>query len=278
MSKMKIRTRVMTTAAALTLVPALALAQGTSTQGSQSGSSSSGSTVSPSAEPSQQGRSGSSQSGSSTHSGSGGTHSESSATQSGSTGTQSGSTPMGASQGQSAQSASQSAQGAQSQAAIDPAQVQRVFGMDVSLIDLSSLDNQQVRQLQQALLERGHYRGQVDGIIGPQTRAALTALLAQQYSLNQRLVNQGQITQQLASSIGIDAQGRTPVSGVDSPSQMQQQPGMSPSRSTSPSTRSPSGQQGSSPSPSTGTSPSDDPSSGDVDMGDETSPSPGAPR
>jgi Putative peptidoglycan binding domain len=99
--------------------------------------------------------------------------------------------------------------------AIDPAQVQRVFGMDVSLIDLKTLNKDQVKQLQQRLQERGFYRGKVDGAMGPQTRNALTGLLAQQYALNQRLANQGQITEQFASSIGMDTHGRAPVTGVD---------------------------------------------------------------
>lgn len=99
--------------------------------------------------------------------------------------------------------------------AIDPAQVQKVFGMDVSLIDLKTLNKDQVKQLQQRLQERGFYRGKVDGAMGPQTRNALTGLMAQQFALNQRLANQGQITEQFAASIGMDTHGRTPVTGVD---------------------------------------------------------------
>lgn len=98
---------------------------------------------------------------------------------------------------------------------IDPSQVQKVFGMDVALIDLKTLGKDQVKQLQQRLQERGFYRGKVDGAMGPQTKNALTGLLAQQFALNQRLVNQGQITEQFASSIGMNTSGRTPVTGVD---------------------------------------------------------------
>jgi hypothetical protein len=101
------------------------------------------------------------------------------------------------------------------QASIDPAQVQKVFGMDVALIDLKALNKDQIKQLQQRLQERGLYRGKIDGAMGPQTRNALSGLMAQQYSLNQRLMNQGQITEQFASSIGVDTHGRAPVTGVD---------------------------------------------------------------
>jgi hypothetical protein len=108
--------------------------------------------------------------------------------------------------------------------AIDPAQVQKVFGMDVALIDLKTLNKDQVKQLQQRLHERGFYRGKVDGAMGPQTRNALTGLMAQQYSLNQRLVNQGQITEQFATSIGMDTRGRAPMTGVDLNDQAGQHP------------------------------------------------------
>ena len=102
------------------------------------------------------------------------------------------------------------------EASIDPAQVQKVFGSDVALIDLKSLDSAQITQLQQHLSERGFYRGKVDGLMGPQTKGALSKLMAQQFALNQRLVNGGQITEQFASSIGVDTAGRVPVTGVDS--------------------------------------------------------------
>lgn len=103
-----------------------------------------------------------------------------------------------------------------SEPAIDPGQVQKVFGMDVSLIDLKSLNSDQIKQLQQSLSERGFYRGKVDGLMGPQTKNALSGLMAQQFALNQRLVSQGRITEQFAASIGMDTMGRAPVSGVDS--------------------------------------------------------------
>jgi hypothetical protein len=114
-----------------------------------------------------------------------------------------------------ADEARQNRSGNPDQGSIDPAQVQKVFGMDVALIDLKALNKDQIKQLQQRLQERGLYHGKIDGAMGPQTRNALSGLMAQQYSLNQRLMNQGQITEQFASSIGVDTHGRAPVTGVD---------------------------------------------------------------
>ena len=99
---------------------------------------------------------------------------------------------------------------------INSADVQKVFGMDATLIDLKSLSKEQVKHLQQTLLERGHYRGPVDGVVGPKTRSGLTSMLAEQYAMNQRLIIQGQITKQLATTLGLDGDVRTPVSGVES--------------------------------------------------------------
>lgn len=139
---------------------------------------------------------------------------------------------------------------------IDPSQIQKVFGTDATLIDIKSLNSEDVRQLQQTLQQRGHYRGELDGVVGPQTRAALRAVLAEQFALNQRLINQGQLTEQLASSIGIDAQGVSPVRGIDmgsmgTPGQSGQRPsgsmGSSPSPSGSAPPTTPSDPQGSSP-------------------------------
>jgi hypothetical protein len=121
---------------------------------------------------------------------------------------------------------------------IDPAQVQKVFGMDVALIDLKALNKDQIKQLQQRLQERGLYRGKIDGAMGPQTRNALSGLMAQQYSLNQRLMNQGQITEQFASSIGVDTHGRAPVTGVDLNSDLNKQATPAP-RTTPPASNAP---------------------------------------
>jgi len=144
-----------------------------------------------------------------------------------------------------ADEARQNRSGNPDQASIDPAQVQKVFGMDVALIDLKALNRDQIKQLQQRLQERGLYRGKIDGAMGPQTRNALSGLMAQQYSLNQRLMNQGQITEQFASSIGVDTHGRAPVTGVDLNSDLNNQATQPGPRTAPPATIPPSNSPGS---------------------------------
>jgi peptidoglycan hydrolase-like protein with peptidoglycan-binding domain len=114
--------------------------------------------------------------------------------------------------------------GGSAQGMIDPTQIQKVFGTDATLVDLKSLGTDETRRLQQSLKDRGLYQGTVDGVFGPQTRAALSALISQQYALNQRLINQGQITGPVATSIGLDTQGVAPVSGTDLSAPRQQPP------------------------------------------------------
>jgi peptidoglycan hydrolase-like protein with peptidoglycan-binding domain len=96
---------------------------------------------------------------------------------------------------------------------IDPAQVQRVFGRDATSIGLQSLDEQQIRDVQQRLQEMGHYQGQVDGIVGPKTRAALSAVVRAQFLLSQRLVAQDELPPFLLSSLGMSETDRVPTSG-----------------------------------------------------------------
>jgi hypothetical protein len=121
--------------------------------------------------------------------------------------------------------------GSSARQSIDPAEVQRVFGSDVTIVDLQSLGPDQIRSVQQSLKDRGHYNGPIDGVYGPQTRAGLTAVLAQQYSMNQRLIKQGQVTGPLATSLGIQQSDISTVGGTDTRSG-QQSPGMNGSQST----------------------------------------------
>lgn len=92
----------------------------------------------------------------------------------------------------------------QASTGIDAREVQRVFGQDTDVIDLTTLDAAQVTRLQTRLHELGHYLGVVDGIAGPQTRAALQAVIADQFALSKRLLQQGRMTTELAGQVGID--------------------------------------------------------------------------
>jgi hypothetical protein len=89
---------------------------------------------------------------------------------------------------------------------IDPSEVQRVFGSDTRLIPLASLDATRVTTLQMRLRELGHYQGPVDGVLGPKTKAALQAHARSQFALKQRLLQQDQLTSDLADQLGVAAQ------------------------------------------------------------------------
>lgn len=97
--------------------------------------------------------------------------------------------------------------------AVDPSEVQRVMGSDVSVIELASLDPDRVTRLQTRLAELGHYQGPIDGVVGPQTRAALAAYARAQFTLKQRLIQRDQLTSDLARQLGVDA--RPPAEGSE---------------------------------------------------------------
>ncbi len=207
MTKYHIRPRIVTTVAAFALAPALAFARAGS--GSPSGSPGSH----------EHGAQGSQQQ------------------QQGNPQQQQGSQQQGSQRAPSAAGDTSGMAGAtdKTRAAIDPSVVQRVFGMDAALVDMGSLNTEDVKRLQQSLKDRGHYPGQVDGVVGPQTRAGLNAVVAQQFALTRRLINQGQITGQLAESMGLEAHDITPVTGIDttSPSSPRQPAAPSPGQTPS---------------------------------------------
>jgi hypothetical protein len=92
---------------------------------------------------------------------------------------------------------------------IDAGEVQRVFGRDTPIVRLDGLDPRQVTYLQLRLSEMGHYRGKVDGIAGPQTTAAVRSVIANQFAWSQRLLRQGQLTDDLALQLGLSSPNLT---------------------------------------------------------------------
>jgi hypothetical protein len=88
---------------------------------------------------------------------------------------------------------------------IDPSEVQRVMGRDAGVIALASLEPARVTRMQERLRELGFYQGTVDGRVGPKTRAALAAYARAQFTLKQRLLQQNQLTTDLARQLGVEA-------------------------------------------------------------------------
>jgi peptidoglycan hydrolase-like protein with peptidoglycan-binding domain len=64
----------------------------------------------------------------------------------------------------------------------------------------SSMDSQTVRQVQQALADKGHNPGPIDGMMGPRTRAAL-----QSYQRQNNLSGAKGLDQQTLDSLGVQA-------------------------------------------------------------------------
>lgn len=169
--------------------------------------------------------------------------------------------PSQAARPHAAAPASPSRQVASSPSSIDPSEVQRVFGSDAEVIALASLDAATLTRLQVRLHELGHYKGAIDGAMGPQTRAALEAHTRAQFALKQRLLREGQLTSDVAEQLGVQqgaSSGSPPLPSNDTGPSMRGDPLLPPGVAPPPPpsmapSPTPSGARGTSP---TGTSPS----------------------
>ena len=72
----------------------------------------------------------------------------------------------------------------------------------------STMDQQTVRQVQQALSEKGYNPGPIDGMMGPRTRAAL-----QQYQRQNNLAGASGLDRQTLDSLGVHASSSMGASG-----------------------------------------------------------------
>jgi peptidoglycan hydrolase-like protein with peptidoglycan-binding domain len=81
---------------------------------------------------------------------------------------------------------------------------------DTSSVELSSLSENDAKKIQQRLQELGFYRGEIDGVLGQQTRAALRQYFQQQA----QLVAQGKLGESAADALGISIE-RQPTSGTE---------------------------------------------------------------
>jgi membrane-bound lytic murein transglycosylase B len=80
-------------------------------------------------------------------------------------------------------------------------------------IQLSSLNAEQTKEMQQRLQLLGFYTGQVDGVVGAGTRAALQRFFQNQAELAAR----GVISNAAISLFGTEASDVQPVTGSDAP-------------------------------------------------------------
>lgn len=71
-------------------------------------------------------------------------------------------------------------------------------GAELSKEAIAILRQKDVRKMQQALSDRGHYRGRVDGIMGLRTRESIRA-----FQRAENLLATGQIDPQTAQKLGI---------------------------------------------------------------------------
>jgi peptidoglycan hydrolase-like protein with peptidoglycan-binding domain len=98
-----------------------------------------------------------------------------------------------------------------------PTPVARAAGVDQDLPAVAPSDaaNYSVNQMQQILLDKGHYGGKVDGVLGLRTRAGIRG-----YQKAESLPVTGQLDVQTAGKLGVKAEIRetTSYEAQDKPS------------------------------------------------------------
>jgi len=88
---------------------------------------------------------------------------------------------------------------------------QQAASSNVKSVRLTALDQSQIKDVQTQLKDLGFYRGNVDGILGGQTHAALVSYFQSQLSLLQ----QGRISDGALSGFGFGRNDIEKVRGVD---------------------------------------------------------------
>jgi peptidoglycan hydrolase-like protein with peptidoglycan-binding domain len=91
--------------------------------------------------------------------------------------------------------------------ASEPADFERRADTESATFELSNLSSEQVLQMQQRLFDLGHYDGEVDGVIGPMTRAALRSFFHEQLEFTAR----GKLSESAMMALGIDSEGYEPL-------------------------------------------------------------------
>lgn len=80
-----------------------------------------------------------------------------------------------------------------------PATMQKQTGLNQEASRGSEMSPDKVKKVQEALKEKGHDPGPIDGILGPQTREALKA-----FQMANDLKATGQLDEETASKLGVE--------------------------------------------------------------------------
>lgn len=114
----------------------------------------------------------------------------------------------------------QQQQGASNAQGSQNVQGQQGMNASVKSVHLAALDKTQLRDVQTQLKDLGFYKGNVDGVLGGQTRAALVSYFQNQLSL----AGQGRISDNALSGFGFNKSDIEKVRGIDQSNGNQRQP------------------------------------------------------